>query len=167
MDSDFSDWLKPPLFPQPQPEPNSALVRAMMDYGSSIPSPAPAPPEKSLLQKFQDAVTLGKKFLETNKKPTRDALIQRVRQIRFLFFSSFGKEAAIVKDLHLLLKDANTKGISAEQFAHILSDAESFSGFFGKLGASSLSCPISQTSRVPATKIFLLFTVTMNSILDD
>lgn len=149
--ADFPDWLQPTPFPQPQPEPSSVLVRAMMDYGSSAPTSAPTPPEKSLLQKLQDVVTLGKKFLKTNKKPTRDILIQKVRQIRVLLSSLFGKEAAIVQGLALVLKDANTKGISAEQFAHIISDVESFSGFLGKLGASSLSCQVSQTSRIPTT----------------
>jgi len=122
-----------------------------MSEGVQPTASTPAP-EKSLVQKIQDTVILGRRFLENNKKPTRDALAQRIRQIRFLFFSLFGKDAAIVKNVELLLKEANTKGLSADQFAQILSEVESLSDFLGKLGTSPLSCQISHTSRAPLTK---------------
>jgi predicted nucleotide-binding protein len=131
-------------------EPGSALLKAMMEGGQ--PTAAPPVPEKSLIQKLQDTVTLGRKFLDGNKKPTKEALAQRTRQIRFLLFSLFGKDAAIVKNADLFVKEANTKGLSADQFAQVLSDVESLSDFLGELGTSPLACQISCTSRVPLTK---------------
>jgi predicted nucleotide-binding protein len=140
---------------QPAEPGSSALVNAMMQGVQPIAS-TPTP-EKGMVQKLQDAVTFGRKFLATNKKPTRDILIQKIRGIRFLLFSLFGKDAAIVKNLDLFLKEANTKGVSADQFAQILSDVESFSGFLSKLGTSTLSCQNSITSRVPSTiNIFII-----------
>jgi predicted nucleotide-binding protein len=130
--------------------PGSALLKAMMEGGQ--PTAAPLVPEKSLIQKLQDTVTLGRKFLESNKKPTKETLAQRTRQIRFLLFSLFGKDAAIVKNADLFVKEANTKGLSADQFAQVLSDVESLSDFLGKLGTSPLACQVSCTSRVPLTK---------------
>lgn len=136
-------------------EPGSALLKAMMEGGQ--PTATLPTPEKSLIQKLQDTVTLGRKFLDTNKKPTKEALAQRIRQIRFLLFSLFGKDAAVVKNADLFVKEANTKGLSTDQFAQVLSDVESLSGFLGKLSASPLACQISYTSRVPLTKnIFVI-----------
>jgi len=135
---------------QPVEPASSALVNAMMQ-GVQPTASAPTP-EKSLVQKLQDVVTFGRRFLATNKKPARDILIQKIRGIRFLLFSLFGKDAAIVKNLDLFLKEANAKGVSIDQFAQILSDVESLSDFLGKAGTSSLSCQVSQTSRVPLTK---------------
>ena len=147
-----------PNDPSPPPGAAESLLKyAIIGQASQTPSTQPSAPEKSLVQKLQDIVTFGRKFLENNKKPTRDILIQRIRGIRFLLFSLFGKDAAIVKNLDLFLKEANAKGVSADQFAQILSDVESLSDFLGKAGTSSLSCQISQTSRVPATKnIFII-----------
>src|SRR6185437_11813256 len=138
------DW-KFRIQPTPPVEPaSSALVKAMM--GGIQSTPSPTAPEKSLIQKLQDTVTQGRKFLQNNKKPAKDILIQKVRQIRFLLFSLFGKETTIVKNLDLFLKEASTKGLLGDQFAQILSDIESLSDFLGKASASSLSCQISQTS---------------------
>jgi hypothetical protein len=140
---------------QPVEPASSALINAMMQ-GVQPTNSAPAP-EKSSVQKLQDIVTLGRKFLQNNKKPAKDILIQKVRQIRFLLFSLFGKEAMIVKNVDLILKETTVKGFSVDQFAQVLSDVESLSDFLGKLGASSLSCQISHTSRVPATKnVFII-----------
>src|SRR5580700_4147406 len=100
---------------QPVVPASSALVNAMMQ---GIQPTASAPtPEKSLVQKLQNAVLLGRKFLAINKKPTRDILIQKIRGIRFLLLSLFGNDAAIVKNVELILKEANTNGLSADQFA--------------------------------------------------
>jgi predicted nucleotide-binding protein len=152
MNAEIPEWLKSTVSLQPTSA-GDTLRHAMAN------SPASAIPtaEKSLLQKLQDAVLFGRKFLAINKKPTRDILIPKIRGIRFLLFSLFGKDAPIVKSLDLFLKEANTKGISSDQFAQILSDVESLSDFLGKAGTSSLSCQISQTSRVPTTKnIFII-----------
>ncbi len=139
------------FIPPAQPvEPGSALLKAMMEGGQ--PSATPPTSEKSLIQKLQDTVTFGRKFLDTNRKPTKEALAQRIRQIRFLLFSLFGKDAAVVKSADLFVKEANTKGLSTDQFAQVLSDVESLSDILGKLSASPLTCQISYTSRVPLTK---------------
>lgn len=149
MSAEFPDWLKP-IISQPQ---SPGISDALRNYGATNPSaPTTSTPEKSLVQKLQDTVAFGRKFLENNKKPTKDALVQRVRQIRFLLFSLFGKDAVIVKNADLFVKEANTKGLSADQFAQILLEVESFSDFLSKSGTFPLSCQVSQTSRVPLTK---------------
>ena len=142
----------PPPLPSIPGAAESLLKYATIGQASQTPSTQPSVSDKSLVQKFQDAVILGRKFLATNKKPTRDILIQKLKGIRFLLSSLFGKDAAIVKNVDLILKEANAKGVSADQFAQVLSDVESFSDFLGKAGTSSMSCQVSQTSRVPLTK---------------
>jgi predicted nucleotide-binding protein len=151
--ADFPDWLKP-ASQQPTPGAGDALSRAI---AATSFTPTTSMPEKCLVQKLQDTAIQGRNFLQNNKKPTKDILAQRIRLIRSLLVSLFGKDAAIVKNADLILKEVNVKGLSADQFAQILADVESLSDFFRKAGTSSLSCLVSQTSRVPATKtIFVI-----------
>lgn len=156
MNPDIPDWMK--YNPPPTPQGSGALARILGDVSNAPTStPLPPAPEKSLIQKIQDFVVQGKKYLELNKKPTKDILVQRIRQIRFLLLSIFGKDATMVKSVDLILKETNTKNLSGDQFAQILSDVESLLEFLIKTGDSSLSCQISQTSRLPATKnIFVI-----------
>jgi len=147
------DWLLPKFTP-PAPSPGDALIRAMQ--GTTPPSYSTQTPEKSPAVKLHDCVTSGRKLLETNKA-AKDAILQWVRRVRFALFSMFGKDTAIVKDLDVLVKETQSKGLSRDQFAQRLADVESLVDYLNRLGGYPLACPVSQTSRAPSTKdVFII-----------
>jgi predicted nucleotide-binding protein len=150
------DFLDPnnrfPLPPIPGANESPLENFSVIGQAAQISPAQPATLEKSIVQKLQDIITLGRKLSDNNKKPSKEALVQKIRQIRFLLCSFFGKDTAIVKNADLFVKEANTKGLSTDQFVQILSDVEFFLDFIGKTGASPLSCQVSQVSRVPSTK---------------
>jgi hypothetical protein len=149
MSAELPDWLKPSLLPKPSP-----LASAMHEFAAQTPPPSTASaPEKSLIQQVHDVVALGRKSFENNKKPTRDIILLRIRRIKFLLLSLYGKESVLVKNVGCILKEAESvKGLSPEQFAEFLSHVESFSAFLNKYGNSTLSCQSSEVSRIPDTK---------------
>jgi predicted nucleotide-binding protein len=80
-----------------------------------------------------------------------------MRRIRIVLFSIFGKDAAIVKDLDMLVKEAQSKGLSRDHFAQRLADVESVVDYLNRLGVYPLACPVSRTSRAPSTKdVFII-----------
>jgi len=114
------------------------------------------PLEKCTALKLQDCVTSGRKLLETNKA-TKDLTLQWARRVRFALFSMFGKEATVVKDLDILLKDVQLKGLSKDQFAQKISDLESLVDYLNRISGSPLACPVSKISQAPSTKdVFII-----------
>lgn len=148
----YLDALKAPDAPPTQAAPHD-LLRAMETLASSGPPPLP---EKCPALKLQDCVTFGKKMIETNKI-TKDSALQWVRRVRFALRSMFGNEAAIVKDLDILLKEIQQKGLSQSQFSQKIADLESFVDYLNQLSNFPLACAVSKTSRAPSTKdIFII-----------
>ncbi len=90
--------------PTPPVEPGSALVKAMMERVQPTAS-APAP-EKSLVQKLQDLVAFGRKFLETNKKPTKDSSSE------FFTFTSARKQHGIPPTRFALVVSVTNQTVS-------------------------------------------------------
>jgi predicted nucleotide-binding protein len=153
MNPELPDWLKPLNSPQPTPGAGDALRQALAG-SSSVPTTSL--PEKSPILKLRESVSFGKKLLE-NKKVNKATALQWARQTRFAVFSFFGKDAAIVKNLDLLVKEANQPGLSLDQFTQRLTEAEALFDYLNKLADSSLSCQLSITSRVPSTRnIFII-----------
>jgi hypothetical protein len=151
MSAELPDWLKPSLLPKP-----SQLASAMQEFAAQTPPPSTtSAPEKSLIQQLQDIVVLGRKSFEKNKKPTRDIILLRIRRIKFLLLSLYGKESALVKNVGVILKEAESvKGLSPEQFAEFLSNVESFSAFLNKYGNSTLSCQSSEVHAFQTQKMY-------------
>lgn len=150
---ELPEWLRQKLAP-PTPITPDAVLRAIQ--ATTTPSYSTQLPEKSPTLKLHDCVTSGRKLLETNKA-AKDSILQWVKRVRFALFSIFGKDAAVVKDLDLLIKDAQSKGLSRDQFAQRLSDVESLVVFLSRLGGYPLACPVSQTSLAPSTKnVFII-----------
>ena len=143
---ELPEWLKPKFAPPPE----SPLLRAAIAYVTPS-NYSTSTPETSPALKLQNCITFGRKLYDSNKA-TKDSVIQWVRRVRFALFSIFGKDAAIVKDLDLLVKEAQSKGLSRDQFAQRLVDVESLAGYLNRLGGFPMACPVSQTSRAPSTK---------------
>ena len=153
MNPELPDWLKSTPFPQTTPGAGDALSQAIA--GSSL-RPTTSIPEKSSILKLRDSVAFGKKLLE-NKKANKATILQWSRQTRSAVFSFFGTDAAITKNLDLLVKEAVQPGLSLDQFAQRLTDSEALLDYLNKLANSPLSCQISTTSRTPSTKnIFVI-----------
>jgi len=151
--AELPDWLRSTPLPQPTPGAGDALRRALAE---SSPVPTTSIPEKSPILKLRDSVVFGKKLLE-NKKVNKATALQWARQTRFAVFSFFGKDAAIVKNLDLLVKEADQPGLSLDQFTQRLAEAEALLDYLNRLADSSLSCQTSFTSRIPSTKnIFII-----------
>jgi predicted nucleotide-binding protein len=151
--ADFPDWLKPPNSLQP----TSGISDFLRNYGTTNP-PAPtiSPSEKSSVQKLQDSVAFGKKLLE-NKRANKATMLQWAKQTRFAAFSLFGKDAAIGKNSDLLVKEADHPGLTLDQFAQRLADAEALLDYLKKMADDSLSCRASFISRAPSTKnVFII-----------
>ncbi len=150
---EIPEWLRQKFAP-PTPPPPDALQRARQL--ATAPTFSTSPPEKSPAVKLQDSVTWGRKVIETNKA-TKDAILQWARRVRFALLSIFGKDATIVKDLDMLLKEAQSKGLSRDQFAQRLADVESLVAYLNRLGGCPLASPASQTSRTPSIKdVFII-----------
>ena len=152
-DPEIPEWIRR-QFPPPTPPPSDALLRAMQ--ATPTPSYSTQPPEKSPALKLQDCVTSGRKLLDSNKA-TKDSILQWVRRVRTALFAIFGKDAAIVKDLHALVREAESKGLSRDQFAQRLADVEATLDYLNRLGGYPLACPVSRISRTPSTKdVFII-----------
>ena len=148
-DSILREFLKPPT-----PDASGELMRALAAQPPTVQSAQP--PEKSPALKLLDCLASGKKLLE-NPKTTQDSIVQWTRRVRFALFSIFGKDAVIVKDADALIKQAQTKGLSREDFAQKLADVESLVSYVNRVAENLLACSVSQTSRVPSTKdVFII-----------
>ena len=97
--AEFPDWFKPTIPPRPKQGASDALPQALRSTVANPPTTPASIPEKSLIQQPQDTVTLGRKSFENNKKPTRDVIVQRIRRIRSLLVSLFGRDTPIVKNV--------------------------------------------------------------------
>ena len=98
----------------------------------------------------------GRKLLETNKA-TKDGVLMWIKRARAALFALFGKDAAIVKDLSMLVNEVQTKGLSRDQFIQKLAEIESFFAYLNRLGSSPLASQVSQISLAPPTKnIFII-----------
>lgn len=143
-----------PLSNDPFSLPSSELLRALAAQ-PSVGQPIQVP-EKSPALKLQDCITSGRKIFETNKA-TKDALLQWVRRVRTALFLVFGKDSTIVKDLDVLAKETQLKGLSREQFAQRLVDVEAALDYLNRLSSHPLACPVSRISRAPSTKdVFII-----------
>jgi len=151
--ADLPDWLKSPFSLQPESKRDDGTFPLIGRPATENPVPVP---EKSPILKLQDSVVFGKKLLE-KKMANKSTILQWLRQTRSAMFSFFGKDATITKNLDLLIKEAAQSGLSLEQFAQRLVDAETLLEYLNRLAGSSLSCQISVTSRAPSTNnIFVI-----------
>jgi hypothetical protein len=151
--AELPEWLR--LTPSPQSTPGAGDALRQPLIGSPG-VPTTSMPEKSPILKLRDSVLFGKKLLE-KKTVNKATALQWSRQTRSAVFALFGKDAAITKNLDLLVKEAVQPGLSPEQFTQRLTDSEALLDYLNKLADSSLSCQLSITSRVPSTRsIFII-----------
>ena len=151
---ELPNWLKLPATPEASPLAD-ALLQARMAAASAQSSPV-QPPEKCPAVKLQDSIAFGRKLLQT-KKLTKDTIVQWVRQVRFALLTIFGKDAIIFQNLDTILKNVQRQGMSVDEFSQKLADVESLSTYLNGIANLPLACPVSQTSRIPATKdVFII-----------
>src|ERR1051325_2576607 len=138
----------------PSPVPTDALRRALQL--PITPSQPVQPPEQDSTCKLQGCVISGRKLLDNNKA-TKDSILQWARRVRTALLPVFGRDAKIVKDLDILVKDAQSRGLSREQFTERLEEVQSLVDYLKRAGEFPLACPVSHTSRVPSTKdVFII-----------
>jgi predicted nucleotide-binding protein len=151
---ELPEWLKPQATPDITPVAD-ALLRAR-EAATSSPSYPAQPPEKCFALRLQDCVTSGRKLLESKTK-TKDPFVMWMRRVRSALVSAFGKDSPVVQNVEMILKNVERQGMSLDQLVQHLAQVDALSDHFNRIAGLPLACPVSQTSRIPATRdVFII-----------
>ena len=118
--------------------------------------PLPTSPQKSLLQKLADHVTLGSRLI-TENRVNRAKSIEWIVRLRNIVQPLFGCGSPYIKGLEDIRKRCALSGIAVAEFSEITSIAAALADFLASKSGVASGNAVSRPSRPPATKnVFII-----------